>query len=379
MSNQWLDLNRGQFSLSRLPEVWRCKTAIWLLLATAGVVVVLMAMAFALIANGHWQLPLLLYPLIWLAAVTGLNAAGIALTNFVHGREGQGFVDYLLAGLFCIPRLIGAAIVLFLGVLAVALGAALVLFVCKLPGLGPLLLVVVVPVLIYVFAALLLGMYLASVIVLPALWAGEGVFSSLTAVYRIVRQFPLQSAVKVFLGSLLASFFASMVGGLVAVSTMMVLALAVPTVGSRLGSLTDINPAALGGGAGEMIGGMVGLGLAYAVVATVVTLLFMMVGVLTWAEFSARIDLDALREEVKDKVNATRERVEQTRTRVMENTRRGPASASAAGAAPRADGDSPSAAIDDAPATAHTCPQCAEPVAAADLFCGHCGHRLKQG
>ena len=52
-------------------------------------------------------------------------------------------------------------------------------FICKIPVLGPLLLVVVVPVAVLAMAALMLALYVASSIVGPALWDGERVMHSL--------------------------------------------------------------------------------------------------------------------------------------------------------------------------------------------------------
>lgn len=373
MKNQWLS-PEGRFSLFRLPEAFRCRPAILLLLggmATAVLLQVLAGMAF------NTPVLLALLSLLALAAfLVSVNAAGVALTTHAHGRDPLPVIQYLLAGLFSIPRFIGAMILLSLAYAALMIAGALILFICKLPGLGALLLVVAVPLLVYVFGATIISLYLASAVILPALWAGEGVLTSIRAVYTIVRRYPIQALTKVILGTLAASLFASLLGGLVAIGSLVVAGLGAGVLG--VGDFTAIGSIFFGGrsshGSSTLMGAVAGFAVTYAIAGTFVMALFMKVGVLTWAEFSEKISLEDLRQDTEAKWQETREKAKSAAQAAKNTTSSMAQTATAKVAGPADQGDT-------RPVSSQTqvCPQCSATVSAEDIFCGSCGHRLRGG
>ena len=74
-------------------------------------------------------------------------------------------MGYFIAGLLCLPKLLGAGLLMMLAALALFLVPGRGVFICKIPVLGPLLLVVVVPVAVLAMVALMLALCVASSIV----------------------------------------------------------------------------------------------------------------------------------------------------------------------------------------------------------------------
>ena len=96
--------------------------------------------------------------LVWIVAIgTGVNAAGLLQMDHARGISPRSTVDALVYGLMCIPKLIVLGILLFLVELAVFLVIAILLFICKIPFLGPLLFAVVFPVSVVVAGITMLG------------------------------------------------------------------------------------------------------------------------------------------------------------------------------------------------------------------------------
>src|SRR3954470_5739600 len=84
----------------------------------------------------------LLAMIVWVVAVgTGLNAAGLLQMDHARGISPRSTADALVYGLMCIPKLIALALIFVAVELAVLIVIAVLLFICKIPFLGPLLFV----------------------------------------------------------------------------------------------------------------------------------------------------------------------------------------------------------------------------------------------
>jgi len=68
---------------------------------------------------------------------TGVNAQGLLLMDQAQGLQPRGIVDAIVYGLFCIPKEIAIFIGLVLAVIVAMIAVAVVLFLCKIPGIGP--------------------------------------------------------------------------------------------------------------------------------------------------------------------------------------------------------------------------------------------------
>ena len=409
------------YSIYRLPEALTC----WPAMAVMAAAFLVAALVFALggvMARVWFGFTLLFAIVAVVVGMAGVSGAGACLSDLARGRPYRGLVGYFMAGLLCLPKLLGAGLVMGLGVLAVFLALAVVFFVCKIPVLGPLLLVVVVPVAVLLMAALMLALYVASSIVGPALWDGERVMHSLSIAWHITRKYPFAAIGKIVGGMLLSAIFASMLFGLLTSASFTVGGMFAAVVGmggdfgggmgygmgGRMGG--GFNPLAvmMGGASGHVMGAGVGFSLVFALASAFVFLLPLMVGVLTWCEFSEKVDLGSIRDsadealkEVNSKVADLKEKAQAqaaaaaaaaTAATTAHNTTNtantaSPAPAQAPAAAPVALAAVTPAVAPVAPAapaapaastapSAPACPQCHGEVQADDRFCEHCGHKL---
>ncbi|UCU99432.1 zinc ribbon domain-containing protein [Acidovorax radicis] len=377
-TNDRLLATDNPYSIFRLPEALTCWQAVSVMGASYFGAALLAALGGML-----GQVSVIFSVLLGLAAfvvvLAGTSGAGVCLTDLARARPYRGVPSYFVAGLFSLPKLLGAGLLMLLLYGAVLLGAALVLLVCKLPGIGPLLLVVAIPVLVLAVALALLGNYVAGSIVGPAIWDGERVMHALSITWSITRNHPFAAIGKIIGGLLLSGIFAAMLFGLVAIASAIVAAIGGPIIGMGMGVRFDMGALMGGYGGGHFLGAGIGYALVFVTAMAFVFLLPLMVGVLTWCEFSEKVDLGRIRSttdktlsEVNAKVAEMKEKAQSpAQAHSTQPMATAPSAAPAVIAATAA--EMPSAAA--AHATAH-CPRCSQAVQKDDRFCEHCGQQL---
>ena len=79
---------------------------------------------------------MLLAALIWL---TGISASGFLLMDQARETKLRSVADAFLGAIFTLPKLIGTMLVQAVILLVLLLSVALLLVVCKIPGVGPML------------------------------------------------------------------------------------------------------------------------------------------------------------------------------------------------------------------------------------------------
>ncbi|PJI99664.1 hypothetical protein CLU85_4518 [Acidovorax sp. 69] len=401
MNNHRFLAGDHQYSIFRLPEALTCWQAVSVMGASylgAGLLVALGSMM------GHMSIvfTVLLGLLALVLVIAGTSGAGVCLTDLARGRPYRGVVSYCVAGLFSLPKLLGAGLLMLLLYGAVLLGAALVLLVCKLPGIGPVLLVVAVPLLVLTVALALLGYYVAVSIVGPAIWDGERVMHALSITWSITRNYPFAAIGKIVGGLLLSGIFAAMLFGLIGVSSAIVGGMAAPIIGTGMGF--DMGALMGGYGNSHWVGAGIGYALVFVTASAFVFLLPLMVGVLTWCEFSDKVDLGGIRSSTDKTLNDVNTKMAEMKEKAHTPPVAGPAPAASAAVEPSAVAQAPvapaaeaaatpeaapvatataavlaGAAAAPAPAAAHAslhCPRCAGAVHVGDRFCEHCGHAL---
>ena len=392
------------YSIFRLPEALTCWPAVSVMAASFLVAALVFALGGAL-ARVWMGFTVLLALVAIVVGLAGISGAGACLSDLARKRPYRGLVGYFIAGLLCLPKLLGAGLLMMLAALALFLALAVVFFICKIPVLGPLLLVVVVPVAVLAMAALMLALYVASSIVGPALWDGERVMHSLSITWHITRKYPFAAIGKIVGGMLLSAIFASMLFGLITSASFTVGGLFAAVVGMGGGfgggmgyGMGGFNPMAImmGSASGHMVGAGVGFSLVFALASAFVFLLPLMVGVLTWCEFSEKVDLDSIRQAADEKLQDMNNKMADLKEKAQVQAAAAAAAATAATqkaptASPAAEQPSeatpaapvaPTTAVvtapaaPAAPAAAPACPQCHGTVQAGDRFCEHCGHKL---
>ena len=373
-TNNRLLATDNPYSIFRLPEALTCWQAVSVMGASYFAAALLAALGGML-----GQVSVIFSVLLGLAALVvvfaGTSGAGVCLTDLARARPYRGVPSYFVAGLFSLPKLLGAGLLMLLLYGAVLLGAALVLLVCKLPGIGPLLLVVAIPVLVLAVALALLGNYVAGSIVGPAIWDGERVMHALSITWSITRNHPFAAIGKIIGGLLLSGIFAAMLFGLVAIASAIVAAIGGPIIGMGLGVRFDMGARMGGYGGGHFLGAGIGYALVFVTAMAFVFLLPLMVGVLTWCEFSEKVDLGSIRSTTDKTLSDVNAKVAEMKEKAQAHTTQpiaaAPGAASVVTSATA--GEMPSAA---APHPAAHCPRCSQAVQKDDRFCEHCGQQL---
>lgn len=366
------------YSIFRMSEALTCWQAVMVMAASFLVAILLFTVGGMLMrVSGIFTF---LFGLLGILSIlSGINGAGICLTDLVKERPYRGIVGYLLAGLFSLPKLLGAGILMLLAYLGVLLAVALLLLISKLPGLGPVLLVAVIPVSVLAVLLTLVGFYMAGSLVAPAIWDGERVMHALSITWAITRKYPFAAIGKIIGGFLLSALFGSIVFGLLGMASLIVGAMAAPIIGS--GMNFDVGMMFGGHGNGHLMGAGLGYGLVFASAAAFVSLLPLMVGILTWHEFSGKVDRESIRQQTDSKLEQMNHKVnemkEKAQTAAAPAPAPTPAPVPAATVEPTIAAAPPVAQPAPAPAAAeHQCPQCQGAVQAGDRFCEHCGHKL---
>jgi len=255
--------------------------------------------------------------LIWIvAAGTGVNAAGLLHMDDARGISPRSTVDALVHGLMCIPKLIALAILLFLVELAVFLVIAIVLFICKIPFLGPVLFTVAFPVSVVVAGITVLGLFLCMLLSLPAIWQGATIMRALSQTLAIARSRIVEAILLLAVVWLLAFVVALIVFGVLAAGLMPTLGLSASILsfgdlGSMMGGMGGMGGfggmRGMGGG-GHVVAGGLGLGVLWAIAASLVAQVYLLGLCLVYLRVTEGLDLSATEAALRQKLDEARSR-----------------------------------------------------------------------
>lgn len=166
-------------------DAWRNGPALASLLITLAVVALVGLPVAASATRLAWPIAVILCSVL---AGLGVSAAGSQFAEQAAGRPVSGVACAFAAA----PRIVLGSLLLAV-VLAGALAmflllSAAVLFACRLPVVGPLLLVIALPALTIAGAALLVALVGAPLLALPALWEGHSLRTALAQLCAIAAQ-----------------------------------------------------------------------------------------------------------------------------------------------------------------------------------------------
>ncbi len=309
--------------------------------------------------------PLLAVGLNLLAAVLAasvINAAGLALMDAARGLPERGFVQLLTGGAGCFARFLAIIVLAILSYAAYLLLAAALLWLCRLPFLGPVLLTVFVPALVLGAALLLLGLTVTVSMIAPALWSGRSIREAVRELLGIAGERPLEVLVSLILLGILIGLIGS-------VASLFVLAGSTSIGGLAAGILSEGVIGDFGGyGGGDLpvanpalaVAGSIGFALVFALLA----------GVLGVIQMNGLCHIYLQASEAPEAAPDEEERpAKRYRVRVV---------------------DTPADPWEDLPLTEPTamppdssgrtermCPACETPVGSSDRFCGDCGCPLE--
>lgn len=403
---------RGAGALLESVEAIRNWRAVLLLFATFAVAAILLVFAGTM-----GRVSLLFVPLIgllaWLVAFYGGNAVGLMMMDEARGDASRPVGEAISTALSIAHRLILVFLLVFALYIVGMLALALVLFISRIPFIGPLLYVVVFPVAVVVTGVALFA--LPTVIfplAAPAVWRGAGVmacFSQLLAIARkrLVLVVLLMIAVTLIAAAVSMLIMAILMSGTALTASMSAGILGGAGMGSGMGhgGFGGGPMGGLGGGMGGLMGGFggsggsgghvlaatIGGGLLFAVAFSLPGMVYLRGACTVYLRAIDGLDLDAEQAAMDGRLAAARTRAREMQTQAqakaqnMAQRARTAAPGAAAGTGAAAT-DTTEAATDTGAETlppsaaaqpaARTCPACHAPVVAGDAFCGECGHKL---
>jgi hypothetical protein len=318
-------------------------------------------------------------------AIVGINATGILLSDEVWGRPQRNMLDAVLASALCVHRLLAVLAIEFVLFLVYLMVLTILLFVCKIPGIGPLLYAVVMPVGVIatglVFFALF---YIAIPLASPAVWNGSTVKHTLLVLQGVARKRLLNAVVMMVLLGLLAALVVGFVWGVLAMGALTVFSLSAMVLNVGSFGMGNVMGMLMGGGGGS--GYMIAMGFGGAVLMLVGAnpgILIALKGAsIIYREVTFGLALEDDERELNRRMQELKARTEQAKATGQQPAVVALTPAPVPVPTP-ASTPMPTPAPAPAPAPAPVaepiaaCPACHEAITAQDVFCGSCGHKLK--
>lgn len=303
---------------------------------------------------------------------TGINGAGLLLMDQARGVQPRSLTDALVYGLMCIPKTIALVVILSAVILLVFLALALTLFVCKMPGLGPVLFVAVFPASVIIAGLTMAGVFVWLSMALPAMWEGATIAGTVARATTIVRTRLVETTLLQFVVGLFAILVALLVFGVLGIGLIPTLGLSVSIVGA--GGFGDLSSIRYGGAetGGYMIAGAVGSALLWSVAGTLVALVYLLGNNLVYLRVTEGLDASATESAMMRHIDEARRKASDMGQRAKDAAEHAREQVRAAASARSTE----AAAAPHAPTLAPTCPQCRKAISTDDLFCGECGFRL---
>ncbi|MDR0776929.1 MAG: hypothetical protein LBE81_09885 [Azonexus sp.] len=300
-----------------------------------------------------------------LVCITGFSATGFILDAQMTGKPQPTIGEALMKALATLPRLLGVAVLLFLLVLGIAIGVALLLLICKIPGVGPLLYVFVFPVSVIVTGLTLFSAFYIAALSGPAIWNGKTTLQTVALLVSIARQRLLAVVIHTLLLGLLISVVAGIMMFILGIGISFTSALSLPIIG-QAGGFGGLSSMFGGGGSGYVVAASVGLLLLFSVAWVLPVLLGIAGYCLIYGNVTDGLSSEDIEERLKAAQNKARESIQQAREQMT--------TAKAATTSAPQETEATEAETTETPLA---CPACEQAVGSADAFCGNCGHKLK--
>lgn len=311
---------------------------------------------------------------------TGISAGGFLLMDQARGLEVRSVGEAYLIALFTLPKLIGLVLTQLLIFAVLLIAVALLLFVCKIPGLGPVLYTVVLP-----LTAAISGLAIASLfyvftsLALPSLWVGCTYREVLARLWAITKHRLVMVILLLVLLIFLTGFVSAVIGSVIFGGMAMVGAMSAAILDFSFSDISDALQILSGHfGEGYFAGGMLGASLLFAAAMTLSVLVYLKGLCHIYLQAADGLDFSEAERALAERTNQIKQRAQETQRRARESidkTREAESSfansrqdipVSASGIAPV-----------NEPKQNLACPACHAAIAADDVFCEHCGHKLK--
>lgn len=355
--------------LLRSGEALRNWRALVTLIGT-GVATIVIFLAMA--ASGNGVLAFLGALLAYLILSVGISATGILLMDQAHDMAPRSINAALFDGIFAALRLFVLMLIGFAVALLAVLAVAILLVVCKIPGIGGFFYALVLPVAVLSVAFIYAGLYFVFALAGASVWSGASIRQAVSTLYVIVTRRLVESALGVIVHSLLMLLIGGIVMAFVFAGTAVVVGLSASILGGQIGMPSMSMLMGQSGGSGGLVyGGMFGFGILFALVGAVLFSMAILGVNRLYLHLTANLDLAGAEAALAQRMDAAKERAramqEEAGRRAQEMRQRAQQAQAAAQVAP----------VAPIIASAPSCPKCGITISADDVFCGGCGHKLQ--
>lgn len=305
---------------------------------------------------------------------TGFSAVGFMMMDTAHDTPARGLVDALISAAFSIHRLLLSLLILVVAYIIWILALSLILYVCKIPGLGTVLYTAVFPLSIIISGVFTIFLLFAGIgIIAPSVWEGGSVMDTMARLWAIARERFMSLIILSLLLAFLVVVVNALLIGVIFSGLSLVVALSAQILGSPLSLnmssslLSVLMAGSLGygtSGGGYLAAALIGGGILTCMVLAVTSNVYLLGVCINYRQLTEGLDISDAQRQLKEKLDAAKRRAEAAKNRARElqqQTRRTETSK----AAPAQEDVSTN------------CPACAAPVSPEDLFCGSCGTPLR--
>jgi hypothetical protein len=365
------------------------------LLATLVLAAVIVALGGSMVQVS--QVFTLLFTLLAMAVVFyGANAAGMMMMDEASGHPSRPIGAAVMSSLATSHRLVLLLLVIGVVYLLGVLAFAALLFVCKIPGVGPLLYTLVFPAGVVVSG---IAIFAVPTVILPlsapAIWTGASTIAGVSQLLAVARKRLLLVLLLMIAVGLVAGAVGALIGAILFAGTSFSGILSAAILGSSAGGLADMATGLTGGlmgggGFGSGLGGgfgdgggsygtavMIGGGIVYASSFTLPGLVYLRGASSVYLRAIEGLDLQAEQAALDEKLSTARAKAREMQAHAQataqQYSHRAQAPPVVAGASTSSGAVAPMA-VNSLPVP--KCPACGSDLVPGDAFCAECGHKL---
>ncbi|HEY0268785.1 MAG TPA: zinc ribbon domain-containing protein, partial [Methyloradius sp.] len=311
-----------------------------------------------------------------LVVSSGVSAVGTMLMDQANGIDIRAVIDAIFAGIFCVFKIILVGLLDFLFLFLLAIVSALLLLICKVPGLGPVLYTFVFPLLVVTWGLVVVAFtFVILPMTLPAIWDGSTVKSVYARRLAMIQSRLVQITLSLILLLIITALVAAFIQFALFSGSAITFMLSTPILNTWsmglmqiMGSLMSLFSGQGGEGSGYVSASILGGGLLFMVSMAFPVLVYILGINLVYLGAMVGLDVTSAENTINAKMAEAKRRAEEAKLR---------AEAAAQRAREMTAQKQPGTQANTTTEAAVACSQCGEPVVESDTFCGGCGYKLR--
>ena len=317
---------------------------------------------------------------------TGVSATGVMLLDRARQAAPRALVDALVFGFLCFLKACVVGIAIGVAAIVVGLLAAIVYFICKIPGIGPLLLFVSHPVMVVAAGLFAFLTAIFAALTAPALWDGDSVTQALAKGFAILKERAVTTVLYLLVMGLVTAIILGIIAAVILPGYFSMTGLAAGIIGANLGGdmsmLTNLPMALMvmssGQGGGHVTAMMLST-IVLLMLAVATALQVQLMGVnLVYLGVSEGVDTLAAERLLKQQFDQAKAKADEAKQRALVAAERAKQAAQQARTTAAATAIATTTATASAlPTPSLLCPACSSAITPSDAFCENCGQKLK--